>query len=62
MTLATEFLFDMTKEDAIEFMKNFEPYNEFETTLQYEKIDISDGIDIHKTCIKRMHALSLLVL
>ena len=36
-------------EDVIEFIKDFEPYDEFETTLQYERIDVSEGIDIHKT-------------
>ena len=39
----------MTEEDVIEFMKDFEVDYELETTLQYEKIDISEGIDIHKT-------------
>ena len=43
------FMFDMTEEDVIEFIKDFEPNDEFETTLQYERIDISEGIDIHKT-------------
>ena len=43
------FMFDMTEEDVIEFIKDFEPDDEFETTLQYERIDISEGIDIHKT-------------
>ena len=33
-------MFDMTEEDGID--------DEFETTLEYEKIDISEGIDIHK--------------
>ena len=28
---------------------DFEPNDEFETMLQYEGIDISEGIDIHKT-------------
>ena len=36
-------------EDVIEFIKDFEPDDEFETTLQYEGIDVSEGIDIHKT-------------
>ena len=49
MTLATDFLFDMTEKEVIEFIKNFEPNDEFETTLQYERIDISKGIHIHKT-------------
>ena len=39
----------MTEEDLIEFIKNFEPDDELKTTLQYERIDISEGIDIHKT-------------
>ena len=30
-------------------MNSFEPDGEFETTLQYERIDISEGIDIDKT-------------
>ena len=36
-------------EDVIEFIKDFVPDDEFETTLQYERIDASEGIDIHKT-------------
>ena len=43
------FMFDMTEEDAIEFVKDFEPNDGFKTTLQYERIDASEGIDIHKT-------------
>ena len=43
------FMFDMTEEDVIEFIKDFDPDDEFETTLQYERIVISEGIDIHKT-------------
>ena len=35
------FMFDVTEEDVIEFIKDFEPDGEFETTLQ--------GIDIRKT-------------
>ena len=42
-------MFDMTGEDVIEFIKDFEPNNKFETTLQYERIGISEGIDSHKT-------------
>ena len=42
-------MFGMTEEDVIEYIKDFEPNDEFETTLQYERIDISEGIDIHKT-------------
>ena len=38
----------MTEEDMIKFMKDFEPDDEFETTLQYERIYISEGIGIHK--------------
>ena len=41
MTLAiTLFMFDMTEEDGIEFKKDFAPNDEFETTLQHERIDI----------------------
>ena len=47
------FMFDMTEEDVIEFIKDFESDDEFETTLQYEKIDVSEGIDIHKTNASR---------
>ena len=43
------FMFDMTEEDVIEFTKDFEPDHEFETMLQYERIYISEGIDIYKT-------------
>ena len=39
----------MTKEDLIEFIKDFESDDEFETTLQYKRIDISEGIGIHIT-------------
>ena len=39
----------MTEEDMIEFIKDFKPNDEFETTLQYERIDISEVIDVHKT-------------
>ena len=42
-------MFDMTKEDVIEFIKGFELDDEFEAKLQYETIDISKGIDILKT-------------
>ena len=42
-------MFDMTEEDVIEFIKDFEPDDEFETTLEYERFDISEGIVIHKT-------------
>ena len=42
-------MFDITEEDVIEFIRDFQPDDEFETTLQYERIDISEGIDIHKT-------------
>ena len=42
-------MFDMTEEDVIEFIKDFETDDELETTLQFERIDISEGIDIHKT-------------
>ena len=43
------FMFGMTEEDVIEFIKDFEPDDEFETMLKYERIDISEGIHIHKT-------------
>ena len=42
-------MFEMIEEDVIEFMKSFEPDNEFETTLQYKRMDVSEGIDIHET-------------
>ena len=45
MILATDFfMFDMTEEDVIEFIKDFEPDDEFETTLEYERIDISEEL------------------
>ena len=47
------FMFDMTEEDVIEFIKDFEPDDEFEITLQYERINISEGIDIDKTSLSR---------
>ena len=43
----------MTEEGVIEFIKDFEPNDEFETTLQCQRIDISEGIDIHKTNASR---------
>ena len=43
------FMFDMTEEDVIEFIKDFELDDEFETALQYERIDISERIDIDTT-------------
>ena len=42
-------MFDMTEEDVIEFIKDFELDDEFETALQYERIDISERIDIDTT-------------
>ena len=39
----------MTEEDVIEFIKDFEPDDESETSLQYERIDISERIDTNKT-------------
>ena len=42
-------MFTMTEEDVIEFAKDFEPDDEFETTLQHERIDISKGTDTDKT-------------
>ena len=54
MTLAIDFfMFDMTEEYVIEFIKYFEPNDEFEITLQYERIDISEEIDIDKTGLSR---------
>ena len=35
-------MFDLTEEDAIEFIKDFEPYDESETSFQHERIDISE--------------------
>ena len=43
------FMVDITEEDVIEFIKDFESDDEFETTLQYKRIDISEGIGIHIT-------------
>ena len=42
------FMFDLTEEDAIEFIKNFEPYDESETSFQHERIDISEGLTLTK--------------
>ena len=42
-------MLDMTEEDVIEFKKEFGSDDESETTLQYGRIDISEGIDILKT-------------
>ena len=42
-------MFDMTEEDVIEFIKDFELDDEFETALQYERIDISERIDTDTT-------------
>ena len=42
-------MLDITEEDVIKYIKDSVPDDEFETMLQYEKIDISEGIDIHKT-------------
>ena len=44
-------MFEMTEEDVIEFINDFEPNDEFGTTLQYERIYISEGIDINKTSL-----------
>ena len=46
-------MFDITEEDVIELIKDFEPDDEFETTLPYETTDISKGIDIDKTSLSR---------
>ena len=43
------FMYNITEEDVNEFIKDFETNDEFETTLQYKRIDISEGIDIYKT-------------
>ena len=43
------FMFDMTDEDVIEFINDFEPDDEFVTLLQYEKIDISEETHIDET-------------
>ena len=43
------FMFDMTEEDVIEFIKDFEPDDELKTTLQYERIDTSKRINTYKT-------------
>ena len=51
------FMFDMTEEDVTEFIKDFESNDEFETMLQYERIDISEGIDIHKTNASKEYML-----
>ena len=47
------FMFDMTEEDVIKFIKDLEPDDEFETTLQYERIDISEEIGSDKTSLSR---------
>ena len=46
-------MFDMTEEDVIEFIKDFKPDEEFETTLHYERIDISGGVDIDQTSVSK---------
>ena len=46
-------MFDMTEKDVIEFIKDFELDDEFETMLQYERIGLSEGIDIDKTNLSR---------
>ena len=53
----TFFIFEMTEGDVIESIKDFEPDDEFETKLQYEKIDISEEIDIDKTSLSREHMI-----
>ena len=47
------FMIDMTEEDVIEFIKGFKPDDEFETTLQYERIDILGGIDIDQASVSK---------
>ena len=51
------FMFDMTEKDVIEFIKDFELDDEFETMLQYERIGLSEGIDIDKTNLSRVKYL-----
>ena len=43
------YMFDMTEEDVIKFIKDFEPDDEFKATLQYERIDTSERINTYKT-------------
>ena len=50
-------MFDKTKEDVIEFIKDFEPDDEFETTLRYARFDISVGIGIQKTNTSKEYIL-----
>ena len=46
------FMFDMTEEDVIEFINDFEPDDEFEAMLQYERIGLSEEeIDNDKTSL-----------
>ena len=47
------FMLDITEEDLIEFIKDFELDDEFETLLRYERIDISERIDKNKTSLSR---------
>ena len=45
-------MFDMTEEDVIEFINDFEPDDEFEAMLQYERIGLSEEeIDNDKTSL-----------
>ena len=53
----TFFIFETTEEDVIESIKDFEPDDQFETKLQYEKIDISEEIDIDKTSLSREYII-----
>ena len=46
-------MFHMTEEDVIEFIKAFEPDDEYETSLQYERVDISERIDTNKTSLSK---------
>ena len=53
-------MFDLTEEDVIEFIKD-----KFQTTLQCERINISEVIDIYKTNASKLvfyFTSSLLVL
>ena len=51
MTLVIDFLCSKWLKKM--WLNSFEPDGEFETTLQYERIDISEGIDIDKTNLSR---------
>ena len=46
-------MFDITEEDVIEFIRDFEPDGQFKTSLRYETIDISEEIDINKISLSK---------